>query len=205
MDQLQFNLKKIEFPLSFTFKIGTLSNDFVATDASGQIIAYVRQKMFKFIEDINVYEDEAKTILKYNIKANKWIDFNSTYVFTNAEGKDMGRVARKGWASIWKARYEIYDEDQHQDLVIHEENGWIKVGDALFSEIPLLGMFTGYLFNPSYMVERPDGTQVVKLKKQPSFFGRKFHLEKLSEFEKGEEERVILGLMMMILLERRRG
>lgn len=205
MDQLQFNLKKAEFPLSFTFKIGTLSNDFVATDAGGQTIAYVRQKMFKFIEDINVYEDEAKTILKYNIKANKWIDFNSTYVFSNTDGKDMGRVARKGWASIWKARYEIYDENQQQDLVIHEENGWIKVGDALLSEIPLLGIFTGYLFNPSYIVKRPDGTQVVKLKKQPSFFGRRFLLDKLSGFEKGEEERIILGLMMMILLERRRG
>jgi len=30
-------------------------------------------------------------------------------------------------------------------------------------------------------------------------------IEKLEEFDKGEEERILLGLMMMILLERRRG
>jgi hypothetical protein len=30
-------------------------------------------------------------------------------------------------------------------------------------------------------------------------------MEKLAEFERGEEERVLLGLMMMILLERQRG
>jgi hypothetical protein len=69
-----------------------------------------------------------------------------------------------------------------------------------------LGIFTGYLFNPTYIVTRPNsGEEVVRLKKEPSFFGRKFSVDKLNFMSQDEEERVILSLMMMILLERRRG
>jgi hypothetical protein len=193
------------YPIDLTFKIATLANDFVAKDAEGNVLSYVRQKMFKLTDEINVYTSESKSDLQYTIKANKWLDWSATYSFTTADGKEIGRIARKGWASIWKARYEIFDENSKQDLLIQEENAWVKVGDALLSEVPLLGIMSGYFFNPSYVVTRPDGTLVARLKKQRSLVGRRFRVTKEAEFEAGEEERTLLGLMMMILLERRRG
>jgi hypothetical protein len=66
-------------------------------------------------------------------------------------------------------------------------------------------MLTGYFFNPSYAVTNLNGRKVVRIKKLPSFFGRKFEISKLEDIDKDDDERVILGLMMMILLERRRG
>jgi len=74
----------------------------------------------------------------------------------------------------------------------------------MVGELPLVGMLTGYLFHPSYIATRPDGTQVARLKKEPSF-RPKFTIDKLSQFETGEEDRLLLGLMMLILLERQRG
>lgn len=198
-------MQNILFPVSLTFKVSTFSNDFYAIDASGFTLAYVRQKLLKLVDEIQIFNDESKSQLLYTIKANKWIDFSTTYLFTDQNGNDVGRIARKGWASLWKAHYELYDENQNIDLNINEENGWVKVMDSLLGEIPILGIFTGYLFNPSYIVSRPDGTAVVRLKKEPSFWGRKFSITQLSTFESGEETRIILGLMMMILLERRRG
>ncbi|TAE46810.1 MAG: hypothetical protein EAZ89_19315 [Bacteroidetes bacterium] len=198
-------MNNLQYPLEFQFKVTTLSNDFLVRDASGATLSYVRQKLFKFIDEISVYQDESKSGLLYTIKANKWIDFSTTYTFTNAAGAEVGRVARKGWASLWQSRYEVFDEKQAQDLLIQEENPWVKLGDALFSEIPIIGIFTGYVFNPSYLVTRPDGTAVVRLQKQPSILGRRFLVSQLNEFESGEEERIVLSLMMMILLERRRG
>lgn len=198
-------MKNLQFPLQFTFKISTFANDFIVKDANGTTVSYIKQKMFKFIEDVSVYNDESKTQVYYNIKANKWLDFSAAYNITNSAGMFIGKIVRKGWASIWKARYEIYDENEQQDLLVQEENPWVKVADALLIEIPLLGIISGYLFNPSYIVTRPNGTQVARIKKEASFWGRKFTLSKLSEFEKGEEERLVLSLMMMILLERRRG
>lgn len=198
-------MKNLSFPLEFTFKISTFSNDFIVKDAHGQVIHFVRQKLFKFIEEVQVFNNESKSQLLYTIKANKWLDFSAAYIFTDQRGIEIGHVARKGWASLWKARYEVYNENKLQDLFISEENGWVKVGDAVLGEIPLLGMFTGYLFNPSYLVTRPDGTPVVRLKKEPSFFGRRFSVLKIDDFQEAEEERLVLSLMMMILLERRRG
>lgn len=198
-------MNSLNFPLQLQFKIGTFSNDFVATDANNQTVAYVRQKMLKLIEEVQVFSNESRSELTYTIRANTWLDFSASYKFTNRNGYDIGRIVRKGWASIWKAHYEIYDEKQQPDLVVREENPWTKVFDSILGDIPVLGMLTGYFFHPAYIVTRPNGTLVVRLKKEPSFFGRQFKIEKLNEFESGEEERILLGLMMMILLERRKG
>lgn len=198
-------MNSMQFPLQLTFKVTTLSNDFVATDANGNTVAYVRQKMLRLLEEVQVFNNENRSELNYTIRANCWLDFNSTYTFTNRMGYEVGRIVRKGWASLWKAHYEIFDEKQQSDLIIREENPWAKVFDNMLGEIPLLGVLSGYLFHPAYIVTRPNGTEVVRLTKQPSFWGRKFTVDKLSSFEAGEEERIVLGLMMMILLERQRG
>ncbi|MFT3752332.1 MAG: hypothetical protein QM800_05470 [Paludibacter sp.] len=194
-----------QFPIDFTFRIGTLSNDFIAKDANGMTVAYVRQKMLKLIEEVQVFADESRSQQIYTIKANQWLDFSASYTFTDRNGLDIGRIARKGWASIWKANYDIFDQSQMKVLFVREENPWAKVFDSLLGEVPIVNIFTGFFFHPAYVVVRPDETKIARLRKVTSFFGRRFVIEKLAEFEKGEEERILLGLMMMILLERRRG
>ncbi len=199
------DFKEFEFPMTFEFKIGSLANDFTAKDASGNTIAYVRQKMFKLKEAIKVYSDDTKTSLQYEINADRIIDFNASYEFTNSNGTVLGSVGRKGMKSIWKANYQIFDVNKTPEFSIIEENPWAKVGDVLLCEIPLLGLISGYVFNPKYGVLSTEGTTVARISKLPSFFGRKFKLEKLENFKEGDSERLMLGLMMMMLLERRRG
>ena len=198
-------MNEVKFPLKFIFNITTLSNDFSAIDANGKIIAYVRQKMFKLKEDITIYENEDRAKVNFKIKAYRWIDFSAAYSFSDSNGKEIGKIARKGWASIWKAEYELVDQNQKIQYHIREENGWIKVLDSVLGEIPILGMLTGYLFNPTYKVTNTNDEIVIRLKKEASFFGRKFEIEKLKTTDNDDDQRIILGLMMMILLERRRG
>jgi hypothetical protein len=45
----------------------------------------------------------------------------------------------------------------------------------------------------------------MRFKKDSSFFGRKFSLHELKQIDENAQERIVLSLMMMILLERRRG
>ncbi|HAA20571.1 MAG TPA: hypothetical protein DCR93_38760 [Cytophagales bacterium] len=199
-------MQNLQFPIEFTFKIGTLANDFKAMDGAGRIVAYARQKMFKLKEDIIIFSDESKTEELYRIRADKWIDFSTAYAFTDVKtGQTLGRVARKGWRSIWKARYEIISEQEEHQYSINERNGWVKIWDSLLSEIPILGIFTGYLFNPSYSVSDLNGEERIRLRKKPSFFGRRFELTEIKKIESENEVRVMLALMVMILLERRRG
>lgn len=198
-------MKDLNFPVSFEFKIGTISNDFVATDASGATLAYVRQKLFKFKEAIDVFSDTTKTEVNYRIKADKWIDFSTAYLFTDDKGNRLGKVARKGWASLWKAHYQIIDDKEKLQYTIREENAWVKVMDGIFGQIPILSMFTGYLFNPSYLVTDLKGKAMVRLKKEASFFGRRFRVNQLHETHSDDDHRIMLSLMMMVLLERQRG
>jgi len=47
--------------------------------------------------------------------------------------------------------------------------------------------------------------KIVMLKKDPSFWGRNFSVSKEGDLKDVHEEKIVLSLMMMILLERRRG
>ncbi|AZI39658.1 LURP-one-related/scramblase family protein [Epilithonimonas vandammei] len=199
-------LKNLNYPLDFKFKITTLASDFNITDRNGNYVAYVRQKMFRLKEDVIVFSDESRTKELFNIKANQWIDFNASYMMTDLlTGKKFGRLARIGVRSLWKARYDIIDENDQPIYQINEDNGWIKVFDSFVGEIPILGMLTGYFLNPSYTVVDNAGKAYFRLKKMPSLIGRRFQLEKLIDIDDEDESLVILSFLMMVLLERARG
>lgn len=195
----------IQFPLKLTFKIVAFAQQYSVTDATGAEVFYVKQKAFKFKEDIKVSSNSSQSDVLFTIKANKWIDFSATYSFGDANGNFKGSISRKGMRSIWKANYIIHDENKIEEFTITEDNAWVKVMDAFLKEIPILSIFNGYFFNPSYTVKRPDGTPVVQLKKDKSFFGRSFSINKLGNMDSDEENRALLGLMLMSLLERYRG
>ncbi len=194
----------MQFPLTLTFKKLALAPQISVTDANGQLLFYVKQKLFKLKEAVTVFEDREQTRPLYTIGADRIIDFSARYRFRDQNGSELGSVKRQGRKSLWKAHYDIYDGDQVV-ANIQEENAWVKVGDALFSEIPIIGMLGGYVFNPTYLVSRPDGTVVVKVKKQPSFFESSFTIEEAVDIDEAAEIRTILSILMMTLLERARG
>ncbi|UIR56926.1 hypothetical protein LZQ00_03705 [Sphingobacterium sp. SRCM116780] len=199
-------MANFNYPLQFLFKISTFHNDFTIKDNEDRTIFYVRQKMFKLKDEIMIFSDESRAEQQYGIKADRWLDFNANYTFTDTKTTEIiGKVGRKGMKSIWKANYQSFNIDSLEDYRIQEDNAWVKVGDSFFGEIPLVGILSGYVFNPSYSMYDQDGNKVLQLKKKPSFFGRKFTLEKLGEFKPQDETRLILCFMMMVLLERQRG
>jgi hypothetical protein len=194
------------FPLQINFKVLAIAQQLSLVDASGNLIFYVKQKAFKLKEAVTVFADEQQTRPWFTINADRVLDFNANYSFTDYTGKHFGSMRRLGKKSLWKANYEIFDGARpHPVAIIKEENPWAKVFDALLTEIPLVGIFTGYLFHPSYLVSRPDGMPFMRLKKQSSFIGRRFTIDKLAHLDQSEELRILLALMMMVLLERRRG
>ena len=196
----------MNYPLKLSFKLLALASQIYIRDANGDLLGYVKQKLLKLKEDINVFADEQQTQHLYNIKADRVLDFSAKYNFTDARGNPVGAIKRKGMRSIFKAHYEIYDPSGVLAMEIREENGWIKVVDALVGELPVIGMFSGYFFNPAYLVTRTSGgTPIARLQKQPAFFEGVFGLEKTAEMSDDEEARVLLSVLTMTLLERARG
>lgn len=194
----------MNYPLTLSFKIVAIAPQITVTDATGNVVMYVKQKAFKLKEAVTVFTDSSQTQPLYTINADRVIDFSASYHMTATNGYQVGSIRRKGMRSIWRAEYEFVDGAQ-ATMSVREENGWIKVGDALLNEIPILGMFTGYFLNPSYLVTRPNGQPLMRLSKEPAFWEGRFRMDPLGPMDQAEEPRVVLGLLMMILLERSRG
>lgn len=193
-----------QFPLSLSFKKVALAPQITVKDASGQVIFFVRQKMFKFKEEINVFGDVNQSDLQYTINADRVIDFSARYNFQDADGASLGSVKRQGRRSIFRARYDI-ERESNRALHIEEDNPAIKFADALLNEIPIVNLLTGLFFNPTYSIKRDDGTKVVSIKKKPSLFESEFVIDEVVDIDDAAEIDVILGIMMMVLLERARG
>lgn len=190
----------LNYPLNLSFKIIALAPQVRVTDAGGNLLLYVRQKLLALREDVKIFADEQQQNQLYQIKADRIIDFSAQYnIFING-GMPVGAVKRQGMRSLWKATYDIKDAGGANVGLIREENPWLKVLDSILSEVPFLGMF----INPAYIVEW-RGQPVLYLKKQPAVFEGKFTLHKTGEFDEAEERLLIPSVIMMLMLERSRG
>ena len=194
----------LDYPLGISFKIVALAPQISVTDASGNLILYVKQKLFKLKEAVTVFADAQQTQPLYKMNADRVLDFSARYNFTDQQGTPLGAVKRQGMKSLWKARYDILDGDAVV-MTIQEENPWVKIIDGFFTQIPIVGMFSGYVFHPAFLVMRPDETVVMRVQKEPAFFEGKFTIEKKAQLGETEERRVMLSILMMLLLERARG
>jgi hypothetical protein len=62
----------------------------------------------------------------------------------------------------------------------------------------------GLFFNPAYLAKL-YGRDVLRIQKQPSVLESSFRIEKLADFSEDEEDLLLAGIVMMVLLERDRG
>lgn len=192
------------YPLTLSFKILALAPQLSVRDANGNLLFYVRQKLFKLKEAVTVFADEEQQQPLYHLNADRIIDWSANYNFERNDGGTIGSIKRQGMRSLWKARYDI-SSGRNDQLHIEEENGWIKVMDGLFGEIPFVGILSGYLFHPAYLISDENDNAVLRMEKQPALFEGRFQIDKQGELSPQEEEVALLSYIMMVLLERRRG
>ena len=159
----------MNFPLSLSFKIVAMAPQLSVTDANGMLVAYIKQKMFKLKEDVTVFEDAQKTLPAFSMKADRIIDFSPRFQFVDNLGQSVGSVKRQGRRSLWRAHYDIFDGESLK-MQIREEKPWVKVWDGLVGEIPIVGMFSGYMFHPAYLLTTSDGGLLMRMEKQPAMF-----------------------------------
>ena len=194
----------LSYPLDLSFKIVTIGTRIRVTDATGRQVAYVRKKKFKLKEEVRVYEDENQSRLLFRMKADRMIDFSARYAVSGPDGHPIGAVGRQGMKSLWKSAYVLTDGYGEQTGSIREENAWVKVFDGMMESVPFADALGGLFFNPAYLAEL-RGQDVLRAEKQRSILESSFHIEKLADFSDDEEDLLLAGIIMMVLLERDRG
>lgn len=194
----------MQYPLEMRFKLFALSQQIAVSDASGKSILYVKQKMFRLKEKVDVFSDSNMQQKLFEINADRMLDFTANYGFRSTDGSDWGSVRREGMKSLWSAHYDVYEGGQI-DMSIREEEPWKRFLESLLGEIPVVGFIAIYLLNPSYLVTMSDGTPALRVTKKPSVFERYFVIEKLADLDEDDELRALLSLITMVILEKDRG
>lgn len=196
----------MNFPLELRFKILALASQISVTDARGQVICYVKQKMFKLKEAVTIFSDSSQKTPLFKIAADRIIDISAQYRITDNDGNELGVVQRHGMRSFWRAHYEVHRGGQLA-FTLREENAWVKVADHFLGQLPVLGMFTGYLFHPAYRLTRggDTGELVLRVEKRPALFEGVYRIEQKAAATDEDQRLGLLSILMMALLERQRG
>lgn len=197
----------MNYPVTFRFKLIALAPQIYVTDASGKTICYVKQKMFRFKEKVEVFTDDSMQNLLATIEADRIIDWSARYTFRAANGQELGAVGRRGMRSLWSAHYDVFAPGASTPtFAIKEANPFTKFLDGLVGEIPVVGLFAGYMLHPQYVATRVNASApTLRLTKQPALFEGLFKLEQESAADEGEQLALLLSFLMMNLLERTRG
>ncbi len=192
------------YPITYNFKKIALANKVTATDSTGKVVLYAHQEMFKLKEKILLFADSEKTIPVGELNADRVIDFSPVQTFTDTQGNAKLSVKRNGKKSIWKANYEIIDANNVSCFIVREDNAWVKVMDALLGEIPFVGIFSGYFFNPKYNIFDSQGHKVGQIVKEPSLLESNYKLN-LDQPQVDAQGLLPVSVMTIITRERARG
>ncbi len=190
----------MNYPLDIRFKTLALMPQVKVSDAAGQLLMYTKQKLSLKDVTLKVFADENQLRPMYDI-ITEVAAGQLTYKVTTPEGGVLGALKMtKGLNALWKANYPILDAAGAEIGVIHEENPWIKVLDALLSNVPLVSMF----FNPAYLVEL-RGKTVLRILKKAAVMEGFFTAEKKGDISDADEKLLLPAMLRFIMLERMSG
>ena len=139
----------------------TLGHQYRVLDGQGQLVAYCKQKMFRLREDIRFYTDETQAVELFRLATQKIIDFNANFaVVDSATNQLIGSLRRKGWKSILKDEWLVFDAQGMQLGNLHEDSGFKAVLRRLGEVFGLIGAIISWL-NPYryHLMLGPEGAQ----------------------------------------------
>ncbi|HSJ02762.1 MAG: hypothetical protein ACAI34_24550 [Verrucomicrobium sp.] len=194
----------MNYPLKLSFKILALAPQCYVQDANGNEVCYVKQKLLRLKEKVEVFTNSTRQEMLCTISADRILDFSAAYTFRAPDGQVLGAVRRRGLKSFWKASYQIMDAKGNPAFEIQEENPFAKILDSVLGEIPVIGLLSGFLAHPRYAVTQ-GGKTLLRMTKRRAFFEGRFDIEQIEPVPSQDELGIVLSLLMFVLLERSRG
>lgn len=198
---------EIKYPIKLTFKLFAFVPQIYIYDADGKEVMYIYQRFWKIKEKIDIFSNRAKEQKLYEVNADRVIDFSPRFTITDQGGHVVGAIKRFGMKSLFVGKYEVYDGSDRHVFDIVEANPVIKFLDGFLSEVPIIGIFTGLFLHPKYEIrEKGTGQPVALINKTLSFSERLFNANLIQKnISAKDKELIALSMLMIVLLERRRG
>lgn len=129
-------------------------------DTPGPPFCFVRQKPFKFKEDISFFTDETRSTELMRIKARQRFDPRARYDVTAPDGSKIGEIQKVFGTSLLRSTYRLFDSAGNEVAQATEQNLTVALFRRLVDFIPFIEYFADWLPIPYHFVFKKDGTEV---------------------------------------------
>ena len=136
------------------------------SEAPGQPFTFVRQKRFKFKEDIRFYTDAAASSELMRIKARQRFDPAARYDVTAADGTTIGYIQKVFGKSLLRSTYTLYGADGAEVATVREQSLGVALFRRLIGFIPYIGNYADWLPIPYNFVFLRGDTELGSHRRQ---------------------------------------
>jgi uncharacterized protein YxjI len=137
------------FILRQRFRMVTNEYDFYLAGPDGEApsdsFCFVKQKTFKFKEDIRFYTDQSRTEELLRIKARQRFDPAARYNVTDSAGQTIGAIQKVFGKSLLRSTYKIYNASEQEVATVTEESQAVALLRRAVGFVPYLDEVANWL------------------------------------------------------------
>jgi uncharacterized protein YxjI len=163
-------------------------------ESPGLPFCFVRQKTFKFKEDIRFYSDKSRLVELMRIKARQRFDPRARYDVTDAEGKKLGEIQKVFGASLLRSTYRVYDAGGQLALTATEQKLVFALLRRVIGLVPYLENVADWVPIPYHFVFQRDGAVLGSNRRQLWKLRDVYTIDLSSDPDRTVDRRLILAL-----------
>ncbi|HEV3473352.1 MAG TPA: hypothetical protein VG408_09175 [Actinomycetota bacterium] len=163
-------------------------------DTPGRVFCFVRQKMFKFKEDVRFFTDESMSTEILRIKARQRFDPTATYDVTMPDGTKIGGFQKVFGKSLLRSSYRLLDANGQEVATATELKLWVALLRRLVGFIPNVGNFANWLPIPYHFVFQRGERVLGHHKRQLWKFNDTYTLDLTPDTDRTLDRRLVMAI-----------
>ena len=164
------------------------------SDSPGTPFCFVRQKPYKFKEDIRFYTDASRSLELMRVKARQRFDPAAKYDVEAADGTKIGYIQKVFGKSLLRSTYKLYGPDGAELATVQEKNMAVALLRRLVGFIPYIDKIANWLPIPYDFVFLRDGRELGTHRRQLWKFVDHYTIDVSADPERTIDRRLLLAI-----------
>lgn len=163
-------------------------------ESPGEPICFVRQKPFKFKEDVRFYVDDRRSVELMRIKARQRFDPRARYDVTAGDGTKIGEIQKVFGSSLLRSTYRLYDAAGQEVAIAEEKRVAVALLRRIVTLIPYIENVAPWLPIPYHFVFRRGPVELGSHRRQMWKFRDTYTIDLPNDAQRTLDRRLILAI-----------